>query len=83
MNNRVFTSKTVFLAFGVCLLIWLATLPARTSDVPSVDKPDYNQPLIPLDEHAENGVFLRPFRFHIGFRLDSKTHSYIFLYIFL
>jgi carboxyl-terminal processing protease len=52
MNSRVFTSRTVFLTFGVCLLIWLALLPAGTSEVPSVDKPDYNLPLNPLDEHA-------------------------------
>jgi len=52
MNNRVFTSKTIFLTFGVCLLIWLALLPAGTSEVPSTGKPDYDQPLIPQAEHA-------------------------------
>ena len=52
VNHRIFASRTIILAFGVCLLIWLAQLPARTSDVPSADKPVYDQPLSPLEEHA-------------------------------
>ena len=52
MNHRVFTSRTIFLTFGVCLLIWLALLPAGTSEVPSTDRPVYDQPLNPLQEHA-------------------------------
>ena len=52
VNHRVLASRTIILAFGVCLLIWLAQLPARTSDVPSANKPVYDQPLSPLEEHA-------------------------------
>lgn len=52
VNHRIFASGTIFLTFGICLFIWLDLLPARTSDVPSADKPVYDQPLNPLEEHA-------------------------------
>lgn len=52
MNQRVFTSKTILLILGACLLIWLATLPARTADVSNTGSLGSDLPLSPLDEHA-------------------------------
>lgn len=52
VNRRIFTSRTFFLTFGICLFIWLDLPGTSTTDVPSADKPLYVQPMNPLEEHA-------------------------------
>jgi carboxyl-terminal processing protease len=51
MNQKNFAFKTIFLIFGVCLLIWWATPPAQTMDEPSLDRAVVNGLLVPLKEH--------------------------------
>ncbi|NQV35429.1 MAG: PDZ domain-containing protein, partial [Phycisphaeraceae bacterium] len=52
MKQNNFAFKTVFLVFGVCLLIWLVTPPAQTSDELSFDGTPNNGLLVPLKEHS-------------------------------
>ena len=51
MKQNNFAFKTVFLVFGICLLIWLFTPPAQTSDELSYDGASNDGRLVPLKEH--------------------------------
>ena len=53
MNQKNFAFKTIFLVFAVCLLIWLVTPPARTSEGPSLDRASIDGQLVPLKEHPD------------------------------
>jgi carboxyl-terminal processing protease len=83
--HRIFASVIIFLTFGICLFIGLDLLPARPSDVPKIDEPNYDQPLEPLAEHASTCrvILNRLMREHyrkisVNDRLSSKIfESYL------
>ena len=52
VTHKILASRTIFLTFGIFLLIWLALLPAHTLDVSSADESVDNQPLSPLEVHT-------------------------------
>ncbi len=81
MSQKNFAFRTIFLVFGVCVLIWWVTPPARTMDQPSVDRAVSNGLLVPLKAHPDTcrAVLKRLTRAHYRqVSIDDALSSKVF-----